>query len=163
MPCLRAVVIAATVALGAMTLSPEVAVASERPFRAVLAGNANLSPIDPPCLWRNDETAAGQATHLGRFTLVGVEEVNFCSTEGDVAVVGALTMTAANGDKLDMEYTAIGFADETGTVLTIQADFVFAGGTGRFADATGSGVILVTAFLAEGLPFVATMKGTIDY
>src|SRR5262245_55209794 len=119
----NAVVIAAALAVGGMALSPGTAVAGERPFAAVLSGNASLTPIDPPCLFQNDETAAGFATHLGPFTLVGLERVDFCPDVGDVAVVGALTMTATNGDTLRMKYTAIGYADETGTVLTIRADF----------------------------------------
>jgi hypothetical protein len=162
-PLARVLALSALFAVGATALSPGVAEAGERPFKAMLAGNALLSRTANPCVMRNDETAAGEATHLGPFTLVGVEYVDFCSVPGGVTVVGALTMTADNGDKLHMKYTAIGFANEAGTVLTIRADFVFAGGTGRFADATGSGVIDVTAYFAPGLPFEATMNGTIDY
>lgn len=159
----RALAISAVLAVGAMALSPSGAAAEERPFAAVLSGNASLTPINPPCLFQNDETAEGFATHLGPFTLVGVETVNFCPDEGDVAVEGSLTMTAANGDQLRMKYIAIGYANETGTVLSIVAEFVFDGGTGRFADATGKGVINVTAYFAPGLPFDATMSGIIDY
>jgi hypothetical protein len=45
----------------------------------------------------------------------------------------------------------------------IHGNYQFTGGTGRFADATGSGDIDAIAFLAPGLPFEGTFTGTINY
>ena len=83
---------------------------------------------------RNDETAEGDATHLGRFTWVTVEFANFCTVPGGVAVTGAFTMTAANGDELSGEYMTIGLFDADGNLI-IEGVYEFNGGTGRFADA----------------------------
>lgn len=158
----RVLVIAATFAVGAATLTPAAVAAHERPFKARSAGNAHLSDTDVPWIKRNDETAEGKATHLGRFTWVSVEYVDFHTIPGGVAVEGSFTMTAANGDRLFGEYTTTGFPDEAGDLI-IHGNYQFTGGTGRFAGATGSGDIDAIASLAPGLPFTGTMNGTIEY
>jgi hypothetical protein len=158
----RAVVITATLVLGAMALSPGMAAANERPFKAMLAGNAHLSPTDDPCVLRNDETAEGEATHLGRFTWVSVEFADFCTIPGGVAVIGSFTMTAANGDELSGEYTTVGLFDEAGNLI-IHGTYEFNGGTGRFSDASGNGDIDAIGLLTPGLPVEGTLNGMIDY
>jgi hypothetical protein len=159
---LRALRFAATVALGAMLCSPAVATAEERPFKASLAGNAALSPTDNPCVLRNNETGDGNATHLGRFTWESEEFADFCASPGAVVVIGSFTMTAANGDVLDGVYTAIGEFDAAEN-LVIHGTYEFMGGTGRFADATGSGDVDAIGFFSPGLPVFGTIAGTIDY
>jgi hypothetical protein len=47
--------------------------------------------------------------------------------------------------------------------LEIVGTFTFTGGTGRFAGATGGGDLVATAFLSEGLPFIGSYDGRIDY
>ena len=158
----RVVTIATVISLGAMVLSGGVAAAEERPFKARLTGNAHLSPTDDPFVLRNDETGQGEATHLGRFTWADVEYADFASIPGGVAVVASFTLTAANGDELYGTFTSTGFFDEDGD-LVIHGTYDFAGGTGRFADATGTGDIDAIAFLSPGLPFSGTFNGTIDY
>jgi hypothetical protein len=160
--CWNVLAIAAVLSAAAITLIPGSAAARDRPFTAALNGNANLSPTDDPCVMRNDETAEGRATHLGRFTLKSVEFVDFCSVPGGVAVEGKFTMTAANGDKLFGEVQTTGFPDEDGN-LVIHGRYRFVGGTGRFAGATGCGDVDVLASLAPGLPFTGMFKGSIDY
>jgi len=145
-----------------MALIPDVAAAQVRPFKASLTGNAHLSPTGDPCVLRNDETGAGNATHLGQFTWADIEYADFCAIPGGVGVVATFTMTAANGDNLYGEFTSVGhFADAA--TLVIHGSYQFTGGTGRFADATGSGDIDASAFLSPGLPFEGTFSGTIDY
>jgi hypothetical protein len=138
------------------------ALAAERPFKAAIAGNAQLSPTDDPCVLRNDETGAGNATHLGQFTWTDQEFANFCIVPGGVAVSASFTMTAADGDQLHGQFTSLGTFDEIGT-LVIHGEFQFVGGTGRFLGVMGSGSIDAMAFLSPGLPFAGTMTGTIDY
>lgn len=150
------------IAVGVAAFAPAEAVAQERPFQAKLTGNAHLSPTDDPAVLRNDETGQGEATHLGRFTWADVEYANFAVIPGGVAVVATFTMTAANGDELYGEFASVGYFADAVT-LVISGAYEFTGGTGRFADATGSGDIDATAFLAPGLPFVGTFDGTIDF
>jgi hypothetical protein len=154
--------LAATLFSAAVAANCNVAIAKDRPFKARLAGNAQLSPTDDPCTMRNDENGEGQATHLGHFTWKSVELVNFCTVPGGVAVEASFTMTAANGDLLFGTYETVGLVDESGN-LDIHGSFEFTGGTGRFSDATGSGDLDAIAMLSPGLPFSGTFKGTIDY
>jgi len=157
-------IVARAVALGivALALTPGFAAAEDLPFQARLAGNAHLSPTDDPCVLRNDETGEGEATYLGRFTWTDIEYADSCEIPGGVAVVASFTMTAANGDQLYGEFTTVGYFADAETLI-IHGNYEFIGGTGRFADASGSGDIDAIAFLAPGLPFVGTINGTIDF
>lgn len=158
-----ALAIAAALWIGGAALSPQAVAAEQLPFSTnMLTGNAELTPTDDACIMRNEETGSGKATHLGMFTWTDVELVDFCAIPDGVSVVGWFTMTAASGDLLHGELTTTGVFDQDGNLL-IDGDYVFTGGTGRFADATGSGEIEVTAFLSPGLPFEGKLRGTIDY
>jgi hypothetical protein len=148
--------------LAALAAIPRTSTADERPFKASLTGNAHLSPTDDPFVLRNDETGKGTATHLGAFTWNDVEYADFASIPGGVAVVGTFTMTAADGDRLYGEFTSIGAFDQDGN-LAIRGHYLFTGGTGRFAEATGSGDIDAIANLSPGLPFEGTFTGTLGY
>jgi hypothetical protein len=154
--------IGAVLGFGVVLLTPAAARAQERPFKAMLTGNAHLSPTDVPWILRNDETGQGAATHLGDFTWNDVEYADFAQVPGGVAVVATFTMTAADGDQLYGAFTSTGFFADAST-LVIHGSYQFTGGTGRFAAATGSGDIDAVALLAPGLPFSGTFDGTIDY
>ena len=158
----RVLAIVAVFAIAAKTLPPGAVAAEERPFSAMLSGNAHLSPTEVPWILRNDETGVGEATHLGRFTWASVEFVDFSNFPPQVTVLGTFTMTAANGDLLYGNYSTVGIPDEAGN-LVIHGSYQFAGGTGRFAAATGGGSIDAVASLAPGLPFIGMIDGTIDY
>src|SRR5262249_35014949 len=111
-------------------------------------------------------TAYGIATHLGKFTLhdtstvVGMEII-----DGDVILhIAGLQanqqgadLEAANGDHL--------YASFTGTVnlTTGQAtvNFEWTGGTGRFADATGTTVWHIS--LNPDLTYTGVADGVINY
>ena len=158
----RFLAITAALAVGAFARFPGAAVAEERPFLAAWTGNAHLSETQKPWIQRNDETGAGEATHLGAFTWASVELVNFKDFPPRVSVVATFTMTASDGDELIGEYTTVGLANDEGN-LDILGVFFFTGGTGRFAGATGGGLLQATAFFAPGLPFEGEFSGTIDY
>lgn len=148
--------------LAALATVPGVAAGEELPFKARLTGNAHLSPTDDPSVLRNDETGMGIATHLGAFTWADVEYANFAVIPGGVAVVATFTMTASDGDQLYGTFTSTGNFDKDGN-LVIHGRYQFAGGTGRFSDATGSGDIDAIAYLSPGLPFEGTFAGAIDF
>jgi len=91
---------------------------------------------------------SGVATHFGRYTADGVIDLGTFSIQG--------TFTAADSDTLD--WTA---QFGIGPLGEIQVTFTFAGGTGRFAGASGSAsgpVLLDPDFM-----FVFTLEGTISY
>ena len=83
----------------------------------------------------NDFVGEGKATHLGRFREAG--SVQFAPTD-DPAVLqfeGTNIYTAANGDELHAVISAGRLNLQTGAGA---ATVIFVGGTGRFADATGT-------------------------
>jgi len=157
----RVAVVIATVA-AALVLGTGVASATERPFTASLTGNATLSGTDDPCVLQNNETATGIGTHVGRFTWESEEFANFCANPGGVAVIGSFMITAANGDLLFGVYTTLGEFDSAGNLI-LHGTYELDGGTGRFADATGSGDLDAIGFLTPGLPVFGSFTGTIDY
>jgi hypothetical protein len=101
--------------------------------------------------------AAGNATHLGKYT-----EIGSISTSGDdptaLDVEGSATLTAANGDELDVDFIGtLNFF--TGA---IAATITFDGAsTGRFKDATGTGSLV--AQIQEDGTISVVVVGTIDY
>jgi hypothetical protein len=152
----------ACVAIVLLVGSSGSASAEVRPFSASLTGNASLSGTGDPCVLQNNETATGIGTHVGRFTWESEEFANFCANPAGIAVIGSFVMTAANGDLLYGVYTTLGEFDAAGNLI-IHGTYELDGGTGRFADATGSGDIDAIGFLTAGLPVFGTLAGTIDY
>jgi hypothetical protein len=158
----RRVAVVITTVAAALVLGTGAASANERPFSASLAGNATLSPTSDPCVFQNNETASGTGTHVGRFTWSSEEFANFCVNPNGVAVIGSFMMTAANGDLLFGVYTTLGEFDAAGNLI-IHGTYELDGGTGQFADATGSGDVDAIGFLTPGLPVYGSLAGTIDF
>ena len=103
----------------------------EVPFKGTLDGTVVVTPVAPP-FFNVVITASGEATHLGRFSLVVPHLVNFATAVGE----GDFTFTAGNGDVLTAHFT--GAADTSTPVFAIVEHATITGGTGRFANATGS-------------------------
>jgi hypothetical protein len=84
-----------------------------------------------------DGTGEGIATHLGRFTLTWHFTVNTVAGSG----TGPVHYIAANGDSIFT--TALGQSEPTSTpgVFHIMEVQTVTGGTGRFANATGSFIV----------------------
>jgi len=77
---------------------------------------------------------AGNATHLGKFTMVYDAEVNLLTRVG----IGSIELIAANGDRLFADILGHSTLTSTPNVISIEEVLTITGGTGRFADATGS-------------------------
>jgi hypothetical protein len=103
-----------------------------------LEGSVVISPVigGPPTLVDVLVTAEGNATHLGKFALTVPHRVDRSAIPPSAA--GFYYFTAANGDTLSASF--MGHAKPTATpgVLAIVETATFAGGTGRFAGASGS-------------------------
>ena len=93
----------------------------------------------------------GIASHLGRFTTVGVLTLNLATASG----TGTVTYTAANGDMLTG--TATGQAVVGGGFATVTETVTITGGTGRFDGATGTFTVVRRIVQATGVS-----SGTID-
>lgn len=99
-----------------------------RPFK--VRGSGTLEMVEPTeCvdLYQIDIQGQGNATHLGRFTVV----ITYC-TDFQTTFILTGTMTAANGDELYF-YSVGGGTDMNGD----YTDYLYDGGTGRFEYVTG--------------------------
>jgi hypothetical protein len=97
----------------------------------------------------------GHATHLGRFTVTSELHINVLTLVGS----GVFTLTAANGDTLFGTIT--GLATVVEGIAYIQETHTITGGTGRFADATGTFVAGRVLVDATGMS-ASSFDGTID-
>jgi len=102
------------------------------PFKGHLEGDVTITPLAPPFVMVDVE-ATGKATHLGKFTLDIPHVVN----RANGTAVGSYEFTAANGDTLTANFTGVAVPIAPG-VLYIEETATITGGTGRFADASGS-------------------------
>ena len=99
---------------------------------------------------------AGEATHLGRFTLTS----EFTVTPPPASTAsGTATWTAANGDKIFT--STAGQAVITFPVAAIAETHTIIGGTGRFADASGS-LVVDRSLNLQTLVSSASLTGTIS-
>lgn len=106
----------------------------------------------PDFTFFNVQEGSGQATHLGKFTT----RITFCVDVTKFPVPynnGKGTFIAANGDKLNITISGLVKPHNNPNdkyELEFQDPFSFVGGTGRFADAEGSGMTNSLVDLLEG-------------
>jgi hypothetical protein len=140
--------------------------ATERPFALNGNGMANFIFDGSGNLVAADVTSTTNATHLGLCTIVG--KVNYVPANdpehpGRLLSSGASLITAANGDTLKIEFNGVLDPPSPGSTTGIDnPHFRFAGGTGRFANASGTADAVVVVNLITGA-FEITMVGNIDY
>ena len=109
-----------------------------------------------------DVFAFGEITHLGKTYVSGRVGVNPTGPDTFDAF-GSVVFIAANGDRL---YATVegagGISMFTGDVSSADFTLTFVGGTGRFADASGSADLI---FLYDPLSgaYFRSIEGTIDY
>jgi hypothetical protein len=119
------------------------------PFKGALEGTVT-STVAPPFA-QVVITAEGNANELGHFRLSIPHQVDLRISVG----TGSYLFTAANGDELHATFT--GKADTSAPVFVIEEKVTIVGGTGRFANASGS-------FSAHRLfdPAAGTTTGTFE-
>jgi hypothetical protein len=135
------------VAVAALAL-PDQASAQERPHFS--SGTAQF--VSP-----NDFVGTGNATHLGLYSEVGYVTFSPADHPNIVQIDGWSIYTAANGDELH----AVVSGQLDGKTGAITATVTYVGGTGRFADATGS-ASLAGQLRPGGIVSVA-VAGTVEY
>ena len=127
------------------------------PFKGTLSGSVISSvPLDE-CHVLSEIVNGGNATQLGRFTGTAEFILNVC----DLTYVGSYVFTGANGDSISGPFT--------GTLTPTSIEGVFdnnelafiTGGTGRFANATGTFNLGGQIDTNTGT-FFAPMQGTIS-
>ena len=143
------------IALAGTTLAaPALAGKKELPFKGTMQ-SVETYVVTPPIM-SVTANGSGNATHLGAYTISYEVEVNLETLSG----VGSAQIVAANGDILYANIS--GQATPTGTadVFNVVEEFTVTGGTGRFANASGSftldRVVNITTGVTSG-----TINGTI--
>jgi hypothetical protein len=104
--------------------------ASQLPFRGTLEASEIITG-SPPVL-QDVLTGTGEATHLGRFTATFEYVIHLDTLTSD----GSFALIAANGDRISGTLTGAGTPSDVGLMIVENATIT--GGTGRFANATGS-------------------------
>lgn len=106
---------------------------------------------------------SGVSSYLGKYT-VHLQGRATLAADGTVTGTGTATIVAANGDQLTGDFTVTGNGQTQRVVVTIT------GGTGRFANATGTLTVICHSAgppHQEGAVLVlehkCTMKGTVSH
>ena len=116
---------------GSLAIVAAGAVAADTPFKGTVDAVETGQVVFPTRFL--DREGTGTATQLGRYTEHVVMVINIPT----MSSMGAATFTAANGDTLTA--SVVGQSTRTApTVLSIVEAYTITGGTGRFADATGT-------------------------
>ena len=155
-----AIAVIALVLLGNVSI-----MAVDRPFALNGNGVATYIKHESGTIIGADVTSSSRATHLGLCTTVG--RVNFVPANdpehpGRLLSSGTGTITAANGDTINIEFNGVLDPDPASPIAIDRPQFRFVGGTGRFVNASGEAPGVVVLNLPTGA-FEITMVGDIDY
>jgi hypothetical protein len=144
--------VATTALLASVAVS---ATAAETPFKGKVDAVETGTVVGPTRFLVRD--GGGTATHLGKYTERITMQINLPTRHS----MGAATFTAANGDTLTATVEGQATPASPG-MLSIVEVYSITGGTGRFADATGSFTLHSTANQATGVSS-GTFSGAIDH
>jgi len=112
--------------------APAAAAKGPLPFKGSIQP-VETTDFQPPTLYI-DATGSGNATHLGRYAVTYEVLVDDSTGEG----IASLAFIAANGDSIFADGLGKGNPSGIPGVNKIVEEYTIAGGTGRFAGATGS-------------------------
>ena len=125
------------VALALLALTDPAAGGEQVPFKGTLEGSFTVIPVPPPSINRQLD-ATGNATQIGDFTYDFPHSVD--RSVIPATGVGFSTFTAANGDQVFAFVTGEAWLVVPGLLSAVENGTIL-GGTGRFANASGSFVI----------------------
>ena len=131
------------------------ATAAETPFKGTVNALEKGNLVFPIASVTRE--GGGTATYLGKYTEHITMQIDVRTSHG----IGAATFTAANGDTLTATVDGQATPASPG-VLSIVEVYTITGGTGRFADATGSFTLKSTLNQATGVSS-GTFSGAIDH
>jgi hypothetical protein len=124
------------------------------PFSGTLESTEHVVGGDAASAVRHLD-GAGTATHLGRFVL----SADFTVILATGNATGTATWTAANGDQI--RTSVVGHGDIVFPTVTIIETHTITGGTGRFADASGTITIERSANILTGVSS-GSLSGTLN-
>ena len=152
---IKILVLTLTLLVGSLAVA-----ATERAFSANGRGVSTFVTDGAGNIIGADVTGSGTGTHLGAFTNAG--RIFFAPDPNNSArllVTGAATITAANGDKLNI---VVEDGEQDIATFVGRGKFRFTGGTGRFESATGLTSYVVEQNLTTG-GYEITIVGKIDF
>src|SRR6266540_2989665 len=114
------------------------------PFNGSLSGSGTATSQN-----LNRITAKGHLSGLGKIMLVGTTTVTGLSECGGFVGTEQDTITAANGDQVSIAGNGVSCPGSDQNVFQDTVHFTITGGTGRFAEASGSGTIQTTLFVTS--------------
>jgi hypothetical protein len=135
----------------------DAAAKAQRPFGGSCTFTSTVLPPEqgqPPNVVRFRQDEVCRVTHLGLTTAITEETVTF--TETGLGFITTIVYTAASGDQLFTTQTGTAAPPDQGGVIHFTGTEAVNGGTGRFADASGS-------FTFEGTVTPATLTGEVEY
>jgi hypothetical protein len=131
--------------------------AEEVPFRGSDVGGFDLPGSCSDGSLEVVLAGTGRATQLGAYAYTA----NECFDPLSGTFAGAPTLIAANGDTIVGTYAGQVFATTDPNVITYEEELVISGGTGRFAEATGTLHVTGVANLAT-LEYSQRLIGTVS-
>ena len=144
--------------LAALTVPIQALAGEQVPLKGSETGQFSLTPggVCPAGSLQIDVAGSGNATHIGDYTVAARECLNPTTL---LVFSGGVTIAAANGDTIIGTYSGEVSITAEG-VLTYEHDVEITGGTGRFAEASGS-------YHANGLltgpdTYSQTLAGTVS-
>ena len=122
-----------TNAAGVRGVALSVGASHERPLSGSCETSFAPPTLPPPPIIRQVDQGTCTLSHLGRTAFYAVQDIDpVAGTQQSVEI----TFTAANGDIL--RASSVGTNAPSGPGVAFRATMTFTGGTGRFANATGS-------------------------
>jgi hypothetical protein len=113
------------------------------PFKAtaVVTSDSIMIPLTPPIAPTRVMYSNGQSDLLGPFTGLA-HQITRLNPDGTRLSItdGIGVWTAANGDSIFLSYSGL-YGSVTPEQITFQKAIAITGGTGRFAGASGSGIL----------------------
>ncbi len=152
-------IITFSIAAAAFAASPE------RPYRG--SCSTVVTPLTAPGVFPQELRIDYDCTltHLGRTTGIAMQVVTPISQSGAIvtaSIENETTYKSANGDTLNASFAGTALINvQSGQVRFIGTE-TFEGGSGRFADATGSADLEGTASIFTNLGFFTT-SGRLAY
>ena len=134
------------------------AAATALPFRGSVTAD-ETGQFQPPNLVHSQDVGTGNATHLGRFAWFSTFTI-VQGGDGIGRATGTAVLTAANGDQLFATFTGVGML--VNGVADVHEAYVITGGTGRFADASGSFAMARSVAIATTGVSTGSFTGTIS-
>ena len=130
---------------GTALASPAKAEKKELPFKGTLQ-SVETYVVNPPIM-AVTANGSGNATHLGQYAISYEVEVNLETVAG----VGSAQLVAGNGDILYANLLGQATPTETADIFNVVEVFTITGGTGRFANASGSFTLTRVVNITTGM------------